>query len=141
MHTAVNEVPTERQVQILRAIRGWIAEHGEGPSVREISALVGLSSTASVAYQLGRMEDLGMISRSARRWHSVRLGGLTRHGRRQVRLWRRSRTKPPGRRVVTAIPDTHLGWLSDGRQGVLSHGGPGPRAFPRAGPDSHRAGR
>ncbi|WP_277993052.1 hypothetical protein [Streptomyces sp. NP-1717] len=36
--------------------------------------LVGLSSTASVAHQLGRMEELGMISRSARRWHSVRLG-------------------------------------------------------------------
>ncbi|WP_443076403.1 hypothetical protein OIE71_00060 [Streptomyces sp. NBC_01725] len=67
-------MPTERQMEILRAIRGWIAEHGEGPSVREIGALVGLSSTASVAYQLGRMEELGIISRGARRWHSVRLG-------------------------------------------------------------------
>ncbi|WP_405817380.1 winged helix DNA-binding protein [Streptomyces sp. NBC_00838] len=71
----MNEVPAERQVQILRAIRSWIAEHGEGPSLRQIGDLVGLSSTASVAYQLARMEELGMISRSARRWHSVRLGG------------------------------------------------------------------
>lgn len=71
----MNEVPTERQVQILRVIRSWIAEHGEGPLLRQIGDLVGLSSTALVAYQLGRMERLGMISRSARRWHSVRLGG------------------------------------------------------------------
>ncbi|MFF2940156.1 LexA family protein [Streptomyces niveus] len=66
--------PTERQVQILRAVRGWIADHGEGPSVREIADLVGLSSTGSVAYQLARMEALGMISRTDRRWRSIRLG-------------------------------------------------------------------
>ncbi|WP_405826377.1 hypothetical protein OG705_36770 [Streptomyces sp. NBC_00838] len=69
------EVPAERQVRVLRVIRSWIAEHGEGPSLRQIGDLFGLSSTASVAYQLRRMEELGMISRSARRWHSVRLGG------------------------------------------------------------------
>ncbi|MCI3221995.1 LexA family transcriptional regulator [Streptomyces sp. NP-1717] len=66
--------PTERQVQILRAVRSWIADHGEGPSVREIADLVGLSSTGSVAYQLARMEALGMISRTDRRWRSIRLG-------------------------------------------------------------------
>ncbi|MFC9604525.1 LexA family protein [Streptomyces niveus] len=66
--------PTERQVQILRAVRSWIADHGEGPSVREIGDLVGLSSTGSVAYQLARMEALGMISRTDRRWRSIRLG-------------------------------------------------------------------
>ncbi|MCL7382442.1 hypothetical protein [Streptomyces sp. 35G-GA-8] len=27
---------TERQLQILRAIRIWITDHGEGPSVRQI---------------------------------------------------------------------------------------------------------
>ncbi|MFE3253670.1 LexA family protein [Streptomyces sp. NPDC059209] len=66
--------PTERQVQILRAVRSWIADHGEGPSVREIADLVGLSSTGSVAYQLARMEALGMIGRTDRRWRSIRLG-------------------------------------------------------------------
>lgn len=66
--------PTERQVQIMRALRMWIADHGEGPSVRQLGALVGLSSTGSVAYQLGRLEEQGLISRSDRRWRSVRLG-------------------------------------------------------------------
>ncbi|MDX3855609.1 LexA family protein [Streptomyces sp. AK02-01A] len=66
--------PSDRQQQILRAIRVWIAEHGEGPSVREIGRAVGLSSSSSVAYQLSRLEERGLISRTGRRWRSVRLG-------------------------------------------------------------------
>ncbi|MEV0776303.1 MarR family transcriptional regulator [Streptomyces sp. NPDC050428] len=66
--------PTERQVQILRALRGWIADTGEAPSVRELGACVGLSSTSSVAYQLARLEEQGLIHRRSGEWRSVRLG-------------------------------------------------------------------
>jgi SOS-response transcriptional repressor LexA len=69
-----DDAPTERQAQILRVIGNWIADHGEGPSIRQIGQLVGLSSIASVAYQLGKLEERGLISRSDRRWRSVRLG-------------------------------------------------------------------
>lgn len=62
-----------RQEMVLRVVREWIAEHVEGPSVRQIGARVGLSSTSSVAYQLGRLEDLGYISRAGRRWRTCRL--------------------------------------------------------------------
>jgi len=62
-----------RQEAVLRAVREWIVEYGEGPSVREIGARVGLSSTSSVAYQLGRLEELGLISRTGRRWQTCRL--------------------------------------------------------------------
>ncbi|MFF4249063.1 hypothetical protein ACFYY2_32025 [Streptomyces sp. NPDC001822] len=55
-------------------IRNWIADHGEGPSIRQIGARVGLSSTSSGAYQLGRLEDLGLISRNGRGWRSCQLG-------------------------------------------------------------------
>ncbi|MEU1123301.1 winged helix DNA-binding protein [Streptomyces sp. NPDC005899] len=68
------DAPTDRQVQILRTIRHWIAGHGEGPSIRHIGERVGLSSSNSVAYQLDRLEDLGLISRTGRRWRSCRLG-------------------------------------------------------------------
>nr|WP_256332606.1 hypothetical protein [Streptomyces sp. 2131.1] len=54
-------------------MREWIAEHGEGPSVRQFGARAGLSSTSSVAYQLGRLEALGLISRTGRRWQTSRL--------------------------------------------------------------------
>ncbi|MFE7112748.1 MarR family transcriptional regulator [Streptomyces sp. NPDC057575] len=48
----------------------WIAETGERPSVRQIAERVGLSSTSSVAYQLGRLEDRGLISRTGHRRRS-----------------------------------------------------------------------
>ncbi|MDX3772049.1 MULTISPECIES: MarR family transcriptional regulator [unclassified Streptomyces] len=58
-------VLSPRQESILRVIRNSITECGEGPTVRQIGERVGLSSTSSVAYQLGRLEALGLISRSA----------------------------------------------------------------------------
>ncbi|MFD7498661.1 hypothetical protein ACFV8T_41290 [Streptomyces sp. NPDC059832] len=42
-------------------------------SVRQIGEKVGLSSTSSVAYQLGRLEARGLISRTGHRWRSCRL--------------------------------------------------------------------
>lgn len=66
--------PTDHQLQILRVVRTWIEDHGEGPSIRQIGDQVGLSSTSSVAYHLGRLEERGLISRTGRRWCSCRLG-------------------------------------------------------------------
>ncbi|WLQ69410.1 LexA family protein [Streptomyces glycanivorans] len=51
-----------------------MADHGEGPSIRQIGERVGLSSSSSVAYQLARLEDPGLISRAGRRWRSCQLG-------------------------------------------------------------------
>ncbi|MEU0633700.1 hypothetical protein [Streptomyces sp. NPDC005989] len=67
------DVLSDRQEAILRTIRDWIAETGESPSVRQIGEKVGLSSTSSVAYQLGRLEARGLISRTGHRWRSCRL--------------------------------------------------------------------
>ncbi|MFE3159171.1 hypothetical protein [Streptomyces sp. NPDC059221] len=64
---------SSRQEAVLRAIRDWIAETGESPSVRQIGERVGLSSTSPVAYQLGRLEARGLISRTGYRWRSCRL--------------------------------------------------------------------
>ncbi|WP_328405580.1 MarR family transcriptional regulator [Streptomyces sp. NBC_00390] len=64
---------TERQERILRCIREEIAATGEGPSIRQIGQLVGLSSSSSVAYQLGRLEERGLISRTGRRWRNCHM--------------------------------------------------------------------
>lgn len=45
-------------------IREWIFLHGEAPTVRQIGHAVGLASPSSVDYQPGRLEQLGLISRS-----------------------------------------------------------------------------
>lgn len=55
---------SEQQRNILACIRRWTAVHGESPSVREIGQSVGLSSTGSVAYQLGQLEEAGAIDRT-----------------------------------------------------------------------------
>ncbi|MFD5064723.1 hypothetical protein [Streptomyces sp. NPDC058394] len=65
---------TERRERIVRGLRAWIADHGQGPWVRRLGALVGLSGTSLVACHLGRLEEEGLISRSGRRRRSVRLG-------------------------------------------------------------------
>ncbi|MDX3772080.1 MULTISPECIES: hypothetical protein [unclassified Streptomyces] len=64
---------TARQESVLRVIMDAIADTGDAPTIREIGRRVGLSSTGSVAYQLGRLEGLGLISRSERRWRSCKL--------------------------------------------------------------------
>jgi repressor LexA len=65
---------SSRQEAILATIRDWIAETGESPCVRQIGERVGLSSTSSVVYRLGRLEARGLISRTGHhRWRSCRL--------------------------------------------------------------------
>ncbi|MEU2098649.1 hypothetical protein ACFWGE_21395 [Streptomyces bacillaris] len=59
---------TARQEAVLGVIRASIAEHGHGPTVREVGVRVGLSSTSSVVHQLGRLEARGLISRTGRSW-------------------------------------------------------------------------
>ncbi|MFE9912909.1 LexA family protein [Streptomyces clavifer] len=44
-------------------IYDWITERGEAPTVWEIGARVGLASTGSVAYQLGRLETRASSAR------------------------------------------------------------------------------
>ncbi|WP_030622367.1 LexA family protein [Streptomyces sclerotialus] len=64
---------SERQERVLACIRGWIVEHGEAPTVREIGRRVGLSSPSSVLYQLRQLEARGMITRTGHSWRSCRL--------------------------------------------------------------------
>ncbi|MEV6699339.1 hypothetical protein AB0M68_19560 [Streptomyces sp. NPDC051453] len=45
---------------IIRSAREWIAEYGEAPSVRELAAMVGVSSTSSITYQLRRLRERGI---------------------------------------------------------------------------------
>ena len=53
---------TDKGQKILDFIRDFTADNGFAPSVREIGAAVGLSSTASVSYQLKRLQEQGLLS-------------------------------------------------------------------------------
>lgn len=58
---------TLRQRAILDAITASIDERGYPPSVREIALGVGLTSSSSVAYQIGILEKLGYLRRDPNR--------------------------------------------------------------------------
>jgi repressor LexA len=54
---------TGRQVEILDFIKSAVDSQGYAPTMREIGAAVGLTSSASVKYQLDILEDKGLIRR------------------------------------------------------------------------------
>lgn len=54
---------TTRQVKILEVIKSAVDENGYPPSLREIGAAAGLTSPASVQYQLKALEEKGFIRR------------------------------------------------------------------------------
>jgi repressor LexA len=54
---------TDRQVKILDYIKAFHEGQGYAPTMREICAAVGLTSTASVKYQLDILEEKGLLRR------------------------------------------------------------------------------
>jgi DNA-binding XRE family transcriptional regulator len=72
-----DHVLTWRQRKILRAIRESVQQRGYPPSMREIGDAVGLTSTASVGYQLTTLQRKGYLHRGAGRARTmeVRLPG------------------------------------------------------------------
>jgi len=52
---------TDKDQKILEFVRQFTYENGFAPSVREIGAAVGLSSTASVSYHLQQLQKKGLL--------------------------------------------------------------------------------
>ncbi len=63
----------ERRQQIIDYIQHHLSQNGYPPSVREIGAAVGLTSTASVARHLRRLEENGQLSHAPSKRRAWRL--------------------------------------------------------------------
>jgi repressor LexA len=59
----MDEYLSERQRRILEFLKEYVEENGYPPSMREIGAAAGISSTSVVSYNLERLEEEGYISR------------------------------------------------------------------------------
>jgi repressor LexA len=70
---------SERQRRILEFLAEYIEENGYPPSIREIGAAVGITSTSVVSYNLRRMEESGYISREPEVSRGLKLSSAT-HG-------------------------------------------------------------
>ena len=64
---------TPRQLKILSVIKKAVEDQGYPPSMREIGKAAGLSSTASVTYQLQILEEKGWIRRDASRGRAIEI--------------------------------------------------------------------
>ncbi|NBO16643.1 MAG: transcriptional repressor LexA [Actinobacteria bacterium] len=64
---------TPRQLTILSVIKKAVEDQGYPPTMREIGQAAGLSSTASVTYQLQILEEKGWIRRDAARGRAIEI--------------------------------------------------------------------
>ena len=62
---------TGRQLKILEAIKSAVETQGYPPTMRELGVAAGLTSTASVSYQLESLEKKGFIRRDATRGRAI----------------------------------------------------------------------
>ncbi len=64
---------TGRQVEILDFLKSSVESQGYAPTMREIGAAVGLTSSASVKYQLDILEEKGLIRRGDNSGRAIEL--------------------------------------------------------------------
>lgn len=79
--TAASEQPTlesltERQLQVLNAIKKLLNEQGFAPSLREIGKAANLKSTSSVQHQLHALESKGYIRRDPNKGRAIEIVNL-----------------------------------------------------------------
>ncbi len=72
-HTPSQAGLSPRQSEILSVIQASMNDRGYAPSMREIGAAVGLTSTASVKYQLEILEAKGFIRRDESKGRALEL--------------------------------------------------------------------
>ncbi len=77
-----------RQERILEFIREYLDEYDYPPTIREMGAAAGISSTSVVNYNLERLEDMGFIARNREVSRGLRLVGYAgSHKTREVPLY------------------------------------------------------
>ncbi len=64
---------TGRQIEILDYLKASVESQGYAPTMREIGAAVGLTSSASVKYQLDILEEKGLIRRGDNSGRAIEL--------------------------------------------------------------------
>jgi len=74
----VNGPLSERQYRILEFLSQYIEKNGYPPSIREIGAATGISSTSVVSYNLRRLEEEGYISRDRDISRGLKLNSIAR---------------------------------------------------------------
>ena len=65
--------PSEKELDLLRFIERYRAEHGYPPTLHEMAKASGWASVTSVVVHLNKLQELGYITRQPHRARSVRV--------------------------------------------------------------------
>ncbi len=66
---------TQLENRILRFVRGFIAQHGYGPTLTEIGAAMGIKSKGTVHRYVQSLKNKGVLEHVERGWRGIRLAG------------------------------------------------------------------
>lgn len=64
---------TDRQEEILKTLKQFLATKGYPPTVRELGSLVGLSSPATIHFHLSKLEEKGYIKKDISKNRTIEL--------------------------------------------------------------------
>lgn len=67
----------EKSIKMYDVIEKYFNIHGYAPSVRNIGAMLGISSTSTVHRRLNKLEELGWISKDKNITRSITLNSIT----------------------------------------------------------------
>lgn len=70
--------PSNKQNEILEYLTRYIQDNGHAPSIREICDAVGLKSTATVHYHLGKLKEQGKIDMDEMKKRTISLPSASR---------------------------------------------------------------
>jgi len=68
---------TALEQRMLQFIRGYLAQHGQGPTLSEIGEALGQSSKGTVHRYVQALVDKGYLVRTERGWRGIRLANQT----------------------------------------------------------------
>jgi len=64
---------TALEEKMLRFIRGYLAQHGQGPTLKEIGTTLGISSKGTVHRYVQALVEKGYLHHTERGWRGIRL--------------------------------------------------------------------
>lgn len=70
-------MPTDLEYKILQALRHYIAQHGQSPTLECLGKLVGINSKGTVHRYINALIEQGLVERNARDWRGIRLSEST----------------------------------------------------------------
>ena len=106
---------TKRQHEVLDFVKGYIDEHGFGPSLRDICAFFSINGPNNARKHLDSLEKKGFIKREPRKSRAIEI--WSRQPEAVLQIWKIT----AARVVLLACCQCAYSWYGKGRSAGISH--------------------